>query len=178
MRGKQIYLRPVRLSDVNERYVRWMNDPEVVRSLEVRLQPQSLESVYAYVASLLGKNFEPFFAICTIDGDEHIGNIKVGPINEFHRSADVSLVIGEKNWWGKGIASEAIGLITAHAFRDLGLNKLKAGCYSDNEGSARAFERNGWRREGLLRSQVLRDGNALDVILLGITADDFKELGV
>ena len=46
------------------------------------------------------------FAIKTTD--KHIGNIKLGPINWIHRYGDISLLIGDKDYWGKGIATEAI----------------------------------------------------------------------
>ncbi|MDZ4677670.1 MAG: GNAT family protein [Oligoflexia bacterium] len=172
--GEKLYLRPVALSDVGERYHRWMNDPEVTKFLEVRFSPQSLNDVRSYVEKMISKKDEPFFAICVNETHEHIGNIKLGPINPHHKSADVSLVIGEKSAWGKGFASEAIGLVTEYAFKKLALNKLKAGCYSENEGSARAFEKCGWQREGLLRGQAICDGKETDVVLLGIKFSDYK----
>ena len=173
LKGNKIHLRPVTSADVGDRYIGWMNDPEVTRYLEVRFSAQTRETIAAFVQKMSGKADEPFFAICLNESGEHLGNIKLGPINPHHRTADVSLFIGEKGWWGKGIASEAIALVTRHAFEDLKLNKLKAGSYSNNEGSARAFERCGWVREGLQRSQAISEGKEVDVILLGIRAADF-----
>jgi RimJ/RimL family protein N-acetyltransferase len=175
LRGKQIYLREVRQSDVNERYYHWLNDPEINCYLEVRFVPRSLENISEYVRKMDAKENEPFFAICLNDSHEHIGNIKIGPINWYHRNADVSLLIGEKRLWGQGYASEAIALVTEFAFRTLNLNKLKAGCYGNNVGSARVFEKCGYQREGLLRGHVIVDGKDMDVILLGIRAVDFWE---
>ncbi len=174
--GPRIYLREVRPSDVNERYYGWLNDPEVNRYLETRFIPQSLKSIGDYVTHMDGKQDEPFFAICTLNGDEHIGNIKLGPINWRHRYADIALLIGEKRCWGKGYATEAIGLITKFGFEVLNLNKLKAGCYAQNEGSARAFEKCGWSREGLQKEQYFIDGRPTDAILLGMTASEYFRL--
>ena len=80
-----------------------------------------------------------------------------------------------KPYWGKGYATEAISLISQFAFNTLNLNKLEAGCYANNIGSARAFEKCGYQREGLLRSHVISDQKEVDVILLGITAADFAK---
>ncbi len=174
--GSRIYLREVRLSDVNERYYSWLNDPEIYQYLETRFVPRSLENITDFVKGMDGKADEPFFAICLQANDLHIGNIKLGPINWYHRSADISLFVGDKDCWGKGFATEAIQVITDYGFRVLNLNKLKAGCYADNLGSAKAFEKCGYLREGLLREQVISKGQNVDLILLGRTASDYWQV--
>jgi len=171
--GQRLYLREVRLTDVGERYYSWLNDSEVNRYLETRFIPRSCENIIDYVKRLDGKDNEPFFAICLKKNDLHIGNIKLGPINWYHRTADVSLFIGEKSLWGQGYAAEAISMITDFAFRELNLNKLKAGSYEANRGSIKAFEKSGYQREGLLRSHVISEGKEMDVVLLGILAKEF-----
>lgn len=171
--GERIFLREVRQSDVNENYYQWLNDPEINQYLETRFVPRSKENILEFVNNLDAQNSEPFFAICTIDNEEHIGNIKIGPINWYHRHGDISLFIGDKNCWGKGIATEAIHIITTFAFRTLNLHKVKAGCYANNSGSVRAFEKCGYLREGLLHSHCFCDGEYVDLILLGLTAEKY-----
>lgn len=175
MRGKKIHLRLISLEDVTERYLEWLNDPEVNRYLETRFTEQTLESIRAFVSEKISSSNEFLYAICENEGDRHIGNIKLGPLNPHHRSADVSLFIGEKNCWGKGYATEAIFLLTQHAFDSLGLNKLRAGCYASNQGSAAAFEKCGWTREGLQKGMVQSEGREMDLILLGIRASEYRE---
>jgi len=173
--GKKIYLREVRISDVNENYYRWMNDPDVNQYLETRYIPQSFENIKRYVENLDGQTNEIFFAICLKEKNQHIGNIKLGPINWIHRFADISLVIGEKNYWRKGIATEAIRLVSNFAFKTVNLRKLKAGCYALNIGSAKAFEKADFKREGLIKGQWIVDNEPVDEILLGLSAADLKE---
>ena len=50
--GERIYLREVRGADVNDRYYDWMNDSEITQYLEVRFQPQSMESIHEYVKKM------------------------------------------------------------------------------------------------------------------------------
>lgn len=166
--GERILLREVRLSDVNEDYYKWMNDPEVTRFLESRFFPNSLEGLREYVAARLKDRESVFLAVVLKDGGRHIGNIKLGPINWIHRFADVGLLIGDKQYWGKGYATEAIRLVTDHAFTTLNLHRLTAGCYDRNQGSAKAFLKAGWRQEGLRTGHFFSNGDYCDEILLGI----------
>ncbi|MBI9074761.1 MAG: GNAT family N-acetyltransferase [Desulfatibacillum sp.] len=174
IKGDRIYLREVRESDVNDNYYRWMNDPGITKYLEVRYVPHSVEQILSYVRSLDGNRNEIFLAICDPENNLHIGNIKLGPINWIHGFGDISLIIGETGYWGKGIATEAISLISAYAFNILNLNKVRAGCYADNKGSEKAFIKAGFSREGVLKNQWRMDCKFQDEILLGLWVEDWK----
>jgi RimJ/RimL family protein N-acetyltransferase len=165
--GKQIYLRDVRLTDIDRGYLRWMNDPEINQYLESRFHVLTHQDLEAFVTKMQTDPDNAFFAIVVRDADKHIGNIKLGPINRMHRTADIGLVIGEKSYWGRGIATEAIQLVAEYGFGALNLHKLTAGCYSTNPGSARAFEKAGFSREGLRREQYESAGQYVDAILVG-----------
>jgi [ribosomal protein S5]-alanine N-acetyltransferase len=181
--GPQIYLREVRVEDVNQNYYSWLADPQINQYLETRFAPQSLDSIREFVSSKAGKADEPFYAICAKDTKQHIGNIKLGPINWHHRRADISLLIGDKQYWGKGIATEAIGLIVNFAFHELDLNKLQAGAYHKNQGSIKAFIKNGFIQEGYVKefcpnTKPASDDNSppsepIDMVLMGLTKNDF-----
>lgn len=175
IKGKRIYLREVRISDVNENYYRWLNDPEITRYLEIRYMPRSLENIRRFVEGMDGKPDELFLAICLVENDRHIGNIKLGPINWIHRFADISLLIGERSCWGKGLATEAIGILAGFAFNVLNLNKLRAGCYSANIASAKAFIKTGFTKEGVLKNQWILGDEYQDEILLGLCRQDWRK---
>jgi len=160
--GENLMLRPVELSDVNDDYVRWMNDADVNRFMETRFRAQSRKDVEGYVTSMIEKANVYFFAILLQDKAKHIGNIKLEVTSPIHRRGEISLFVGEKGHWGKGFASEAIRLVKDFGIKDLGLHKLTAGCYSDNQGSARAFEKAGFLREAVLRGEYLCEGAWVD----------------
>ncbi len=174
LKGNLIYLREVRISDVNDNYYQWLNDPEVNQYLEIRFSPMSKEIIAEFVRSMDGNPNSIFLAICTIANDLHIGNIKLGPINWTHRFADISLIIGDKRYWKKGVATEAIGLITRFAFENLNIHKVKAGCYAENIGSLKAFEKNGFQREGLLKQHRFFMGKFVDQVILGLINSEWK----
>jgi RimJ/RimL family protein N-acetyltransferase len=168
IQGDRIYLREVRLSDVNENYYRWMNDPDVIDFLEVRFFPNSIERIESYVRTMEEDPDSLFMAIILKENDEHMGNIKLGPINWIHRFADLSLFIGEKKFWGKGYAPEAIGLAVDHAFNTLNLQKVTAGVYANNMGSLRAFKKAKFLKEGLRKHHRFYRGHYVDEVCLAI----------
>jgi len=171
LEGERLYLREVRPADVNEAYYRWMNDPEVTRYLESRFYPNSMEQLREYVGAKLGDRQNVFLAIVLKDGDGHVGNIKIGPVDWIHRIGDIGLMIGEKSAWGLGYAREAIGLMTDYAFRVLNLHKVTASCYVDNQASQRAFERAGFEVEGVRKQHFYSEGRYVDIVLLGKVRD-------
>lgn len=166
--GERIYFREVRLSDVTDQYVAWMNDPEVNQFLETRFMPQTVETICEYVRQMNMNADTVFMAVATTADKVHIGNIKIGPINWFHRAAFISIFIGEKNCWGKGFGTEAIQLAADLAFDKLNLHKLNANIYEGNQGSLRAFEKAGFTKEGRRCGQRFYNGRYVDEIMMGL----------
>lgn len=167
LKGNQIYLRRLTEDDVTEKYVSWMNNPEINQYLESRFVVHTLESTKAFIRSVTNDNNYQF-GIFLNDTNEHIGNIKIGGINHYHKYGDIGFIIGEKAYWGRGIATEAIKLATDFAFNELHLHKLWGGAYAPNIGSVRSFEKNGYACEGVKKSQYLTNaGVYVDDILYG-----------
>lgn len=170
----RVLLRPIKISDCSQRYLSWLQDHQINRYLETRWSEQSLESIQSFVASKIKAESEYLFAIIEKETDQHIGNIKIGPVNSHHKYADVSYFIGEKSCWGKGYATEAIRLITRFGFESLGLYKVQAGVYEKNIGSIKALKKVGFVQEGCLRKQLCSEGDREDHLLFGIFKDEVK----
>lgn len=175
LKGKNISLRMVELTDCNSKYLGWLNDTEVNQYLETRWSEQTIDSIKDFVKSIRESDHSYLFAI--IYKNEHIGNIKIGPIHPIYKYADVSYFIGEKSAWGKGIATEAIGLVTKFGFKELILNRLQAGAFAPNIGSQKALEKNGYKREGIYRKKVFiqKGDEYIDCHTFAILKEDFDE---
>lgn len=166
--GRAIDLRRVGDADVTSEYVLWLNDPDVNRYLETRFTSHTIDDVRAYVRAQGDAADTVFLAIIRRADGRHIGNLRVGAIDRRHGTATIALVIGDKSAWGEGCGSDAIAAATRYAFDVLGLYKLTARCYATNLGSIRAFEKAGWRREGIQRSQFVSGEARVDGVWLGI----------
>ena len=160
---KKIYIQSITADDVNDTYVEWLNDPQVNQYLETRLKPQNLVSITSFVKSSINNPKEHLFTINT-SSDRHIGNIKVGAIDQYHGTGEVSLFIGDKNCWGKGYATLAITLISYFAFSILKLRKLSAGAYLSNKASTKAFIKTGYQIEGIKKAQFKFNNKFTDAI--------------
>lgn len=166
--GTNLTLRCLEETHASDSYLSWMQDPEVNQYLESRHSTHTVGDLRAYINEMRASTHSYLFGIFTADDGLHRGNIKLGPISEEHNSAAIGIILGDTSVWGRGYASEAIGMLTGWAFRELKIEKLWAGAYAENQGSVRAFERNDYVIEGLQRQHVnLTTGGRGDVVLLG-----------
>jgi RimJ/RimL family protein N-acetyltransferase len=95
------------------------------------------------------------FAIIEKSTMNHIGNIKIGPINKFHNFADISYFIGDRDSWGRGYATEAVKALTEYSFKNLGLELIIAGVYQSNIGSQHVLKKAGYSLEGSISNKFL-----------------------
>ncbi len=170
--GKKIFIRLLSPEDVTQEYVNWMQDEEIVQYLESRWRVSTIEDIKEYVKTINNSPNDFLLGIFDKENSEHIGNIKIGSINQIHRYADIGFIIGNKKYWGKGIASEAIELATKFAFEELNLNKLIAGIYEGNIGSTKALIKMGYREVGILKKHRFCKGKYVDEILVEKCKED------
>jgi len=170
--GERIYIRILTPADVSDAYVSWLNDDEITQFLELRWRAHTFDDVKKFVALMNESAQDHLFGIFLRENGRHIGNIKIGDINNMHRFGDVGLLIGDKKMWGKGYGAEAIKLATDYGFRELGLNSLKAGMYEGNTGSYKAFIKAGYKDAGRYRKHRFCNGRYVDELLVEKSRDD------
>ena len=162
LQGEHLQLKTLTPEMVTQKYVDWMNDPDVTRYTESRFQKHTMESIKDYVKAISGSSQDYFYGIYT---NEHIGNIKLH-VNEHHNLGDIGIIIGDKQQWGKGYATEAISMITKHGFNILELHKISAGIYANNKGSIKAFENAGYGEDGMHCDTYLYEGKHVSEIIM------------
>jgi RimJ/RimL family protein N-acetyltransferase len=84
----------------------------------------------------------------------------------YKNTFEIGYWLGEE-YWGKGIASKAVELITDYAFITLGARKVWAGCFAYNEGSMKVLLKNNFTQEGLLKDAIIKDGKVGDEYRFG-----------
>ncbi len=79
-----------------------------------------------------------------------------------------------RDYWGRGIMTDAVKAYVKYAFEELGLHKLVAHVFELNIGSARVLERSGFKLEGRLRKHFCKDGNLYDARIYGLLKGDLS----
>jgi RimJ/RimL family protein N-acetyltransferase len=149
--GKQVFLRLLKPSDGTDRYASWLNDPVVNQYLECRFHRFQAVELKRYIRETNRDGRHFLFGIFLKSDGSHVGNIKIGDVDPYHRVANLGLVVGERSAWGRGIGTEAVVLATRYAFRELKLVSVYAGIYENNIGSLKAFLKAGWTEAGRLK---------------------------
>ena len=172
---KQIYFRPVSIDDIDNGWLDWINDPTVNKFL-VHKKPTRHNDLVKY----LDESQPPsvyMFAVCLVDNDQYVGNVRLSSIDWVNRHASYGRLIGNGNMRGRGIGTEVLILLLYYSFYLLNLNRVFSGVIANNIASIRSNEKAGLVREGVLKESAYINGAYEDSIIFGLTRKDFDNTG-
>ena len=174
--GKQIKLQLCTLENVTTDYVDWMNVGRVNQYIESRFVEQTMDTVRDYVEQNLESDNCLLLAMIDKETGKHIGNFHL-TFNHINKRCFIAYIIGDTNYWGRGIATEAIKIATKWTFENYDVARLDGGLYAKNIGSEKAVLRAGFKREGVREKYILLDnGERDDLIEVGLLREDFEKL--
>tara|TARA_B100001123_G_C14773811_1_gene813799 strand:+ start:45 stop:620 length:576 start_codon:yes stop_codon:yes gene_type:complete len=169
--GKKIYLRPIKKSDINNGWLRWINDPELRYNL-LGVFPVSEKDLTSYFeAQKLPHSV--MFAICDKKSNKYIGNIRLTSIDFINKNCRFGRLIGEQKFRNKGVGTEALILALRYGFETLGMNKMSTLVLAKNTASIKSNLRVGLKKEGLHKKSIFKKGKFFDEIFFSILANDF-----
>lgn len=171
--GKNIYLRHIDESDLNENYQQWFNNEEVCKFNSHHRFPNYRQDMGNYYNEVIKSKNNLILAIIFNKNDEHIGNISLQDINYIDKTAELAIIIGNKKYWGKGLGKEAAELIINHGFNELNLNRIYCGTLMDNIGMQKIAEAVGFKKEGVRRQCIYKDGVYKDGIDYGLLKSEY-----
>ena len=160
--GESINLNSINLEHI-ELYAKLMNSPKCRKYARFNV-PQTIEEVK--------KSFEPtkqevkdniFFEIWQKIDKKAIGLIGFNRIQWFARSGMITCMV-EQEFWGKGIATEAVKLIVDYGFKELNLHKITARILSPDKASIRITEKLGFKHEITHKKEIFVDGEHVDTV--------------
>jgi RimJ/RimL family protein N-acetyltransferase len=155
----------------------WERDSEYRRLLEDGgIHLWSAKKIEEWVKDELEgpKDRQFLFWLRTLEGDRLIGFIELFIIWKFQGDAWLGIGLGDRDYWGRGIGTEAIQLILRYAFEELNVFRVTLGVHEYNPRARQAYEKNGFVLEGQVRGEILRDGSRADGIMMGILKDEWQ----
>jgi RimJ/RimL family protein N-acetyltransferase len=173
--GTIINLRAQEMGDL-ERNHRWLNDREVMRFLGGRYQFSMLAEenwMRERTSKPMAYGGDMGFAIETKDG-WHIGNTGLHRASPESRSADLGIMIGEKECWGSGYGTDAVRTLAGLAFEEMNLNRIALDVYDFNERAIASYLKCGFVEEGRRRKDIFRYGAYVDVVMMALLREDWE----
>jgi diamine N-acetyltransferase len=114
-------------------------------------------------------------AICSQESNKLLGAVYLLGIDWVIRSCEFALWIGEIEVQGKGVGESATRLILNHAFNDLNLHRVHLTVLESNTRARNLYKKVGFIEEGRLRKAAYKNGSYVDLIQMGILADEFNK---
>lgn len=169
--GKKVILNRFNSTDINENYLRWLNDPIVVRFSNQRFKTHDLNTSLKFL-SLFNDTDDLFLSIKRIDEGDAIGTITIY-FKLQHSTADIGILIGNRQLWGRGYGQDAWKTIINWLIYSCKIRKVTAGTLSCNDSMRKIFEHSGMKPDGIRRAQELVAGRPVDIIYYAIFTDDY-----
>lgn len=167
--GSLVTLGPPRASDL-ELYCGWFRDPEITYYL-TRDTPPSFKEEEEWFERTARSDRDVVWGLYVLD--RVVGMIGIHAIDWRSRHGTTGTLIADREYWGKGIGTEAMQLRSRYAFDELGLEKLITHVFEGNAASRRALERAGYGTVGIQRRQEFRHGRWFDVWIGELLRDEW-----
>ena len=168
LEGTKIYLRPLSLEDANGNYPNWLNDPIICKYNSHGDTIYTMQMAIEYINKVTISTVSDVFAICDKATNLHIGNISLQNISKKNRSAEFAILIGEKDYIGKGIGQEAGKLLLRYAFDTLNLHRIYCGTSEDNIPMQKLAIFLDMKEEGISIDAMYRDEKFINVLKYAI----------
>jgi len=168
--GSKVVLRAPEPSDLPF-LVTWSSDPEI-RALTAETEPLTRRTAPGYLRTVRKDRNRLWYVIVDRETGRPVGECGLLRIFWPWKTADLTMIIGEKEYWGRGFADEAMGLLLELAFTDLGLHRLAVGVLETNGRALKFYSRHGFREEGRQREGHFRKGRYHDFVMMSLLKGD------
>lgn len=165
-------LRKPEPTDVDALYA-WKNDPEVAAMLVGYPPGYTKADLVKWVDHHKSANDEAFYMIVRKSDNLAIGHVAFYQLNHRVGIGDFAILIGDRSEWGKGLGRKCTKFMCDFGFKELNLRRITLGVLPSNERAYRLYKALGFVEEGRLRQQQYKNGEYLDVILMGLMREEY-----
>jgi len=174
--GEQVKLTSINEQDVLE-FQKWFNDVAFMRYYDiVSAIPKSMEDVQELLSEVRKSNNAYIFAVKNLKLQELIGVTGFEDISWNNGTAIIYIGIGGEKDRGKGYGMEALKLTMEFGFQELNFHKIQLTVLEYNQPAIKLYEKLGFKREGVYREFIHRDGIRYDMYLYGILRSEWEAI--
>ncbi len=165
--GEKVVLRAYREDDIDIA-LKLVNDKELKKFLVNFIPfPMSKWEEEEWIKSQKSNKEGTYnFAIEDIETNKYIGGCGINSVDWLTRVAVVGIMIGDKDYWGKGYGTDAMKVLIDFIFNDMNINKIRLSVFSFNERAIKSYEKCGFEVEGVLKNEIFKDGKYYDEIIM------------
>lgn len=157
--------------------VRWESDSEYHRLADSDpAYMWSEKKVKEWIEKMDERENRFGFSIHSLAEDKFIGFIGLFIEQWTSGEAWVGIAIGERDFWGRGYGTDAMRLILGYAFLELNLRRVSLGLHGYNQRALKSYEKAGFKMEGVIRSEIGREGRRWDSLFMGILREEWLAL--
>lgn len=166
--GQLVRLTGLKKEDA-ETFSSWHNDAGFLRLLDADFaRPRSEDEIQKWFDEWQKDPRQVSFAVRRLDDEAVLGLISLESILWSHGVAWLGVGIGDREQWGRGYGREAMSLLLKYGFDELNLHRIQLSVFEYNERGIALYEKLGFRREGVFREFMQREGRRYDMYLYGL----------
>ena len=137
--GEKVILKKFKLLDINQNYLSWMNNQSLLKYSNNRFIKHTRKKLLNFYFSMQKKN-KIFLKIITKENNKFIGTFTCY-INPNHNTANIGILIGDKNFFNKGYGLDAWTAVIKYLFSKKKIRKIFAGTLSENKPMIKIFKK-------------------------------------
>lgn len=169
-----VELRKIKIEDTDN-IVKWRNSEEVKKNFCIQ-EDMDRQTHLNWFENKIKTGEVAQFIIIDRTTNLPVGSTYLRDIDKKNNKAEFGIFIGETSARNKGIGTDTTKLMVQYGFEELELNKMFLRVFSNNTGAIKAYEKAGYKQEGLAREDVkLPNGEYQDIIFMSILKKEFKE---
>ncbi|MGW6915178.1 GNAT family N-acetyltransferase [Kitasatospora sp. NPDC054939] len=169
--GELVRLRAMGGGDA-EALWRWNHDPEVMRWMN-DTYPATVEHVRGWLEARPRNTYgDVLLGVEALADGKLIGLVALHGAEPEKGIAELDIYLGEKDYWGRGYATDAMRTVCRYGFDKMRLRKVTLTVAVENHSAKRVYEKVGFVEEGRLRQVLRREGAWHDMFTMGLLADE------
>ena len=169
--GKEIYLSPINPEDY-ETYCAWVNDYETSVLIGAASKVTGVDKEKELLQRFANEGYA--FAIVARQGDRMVGSCSLFDLDHVDGTAELGILIGDKDARGRGYGTECVRLLVGYAFEVLRLNNIMLRTFDFNENARKAYSKAGFKEFGRRRQSYYCGNGYHDEVYMDILREEYR----